>query len=96
LNPLIPSLMQGRDDLPESLESWLGRRSWQKHALCRGAGTDAFIRGPKDAYEAAKRVCAVCQVQRECLEYALADRDLTGCWGGTTDAERREMRRRVA
>jgi hypothetical protein len=93
MNPLTPSLMQGRDDIPSSLEDWLARPSWHARGACRGAGTEAFIRGPKDNYEAARAVCAVCPVRRECLAYALADRDLTGCWGGTTDAEPRELRR---
>ena len=34
--------------------------------------------------------------REECLAYALADKDLVGMWGGTTERERREMRRPVA
>ena len=34
------------------------------------------------------------RVRRECLEAALADPELIGLWGGTTEAERREIRRR--
>jgi hypothetical protein len=41
-------------------------------------------------------ICEVCPVRQECLEAALADPVLVGLWGGTTDAERRELRRRVA
>ncbi len=33
----------------------------------------------------AKAVCAGCQVRRECLQYALATRQLHGVWGGTTE-----------
>jgi WhiB family redox-sensing transcriptional regulator len=84
------------DDIPESIEDWLRSPAWHAQALCRGTGTEAFIKGPKDRYETAKAVCAACPVRRECLEYALEDKDLTGCWGGTDDRERREMRRRVA
>ena len=32
----------------------------------------------------------------ECLEFALADLTIIGLWGGTDDAERRQMRRQVA
>jgi len=31
-------------------------------------------------------------VQRECLDYALAHPTLVGCWGGTTERERRRLR----
>jgi WhiB family redox-sensing transcriptional regulator len=95
LNPLIPSLMQGRDDIPTSLEDWLGRPHWHQRAGCRGHGTEPYIRGPKARYD--EEVLALsreCPVRQECLETALADPDLQGLWGGTTDAERREMRRR--
>jgi Transcription factor WhiB len=34
-----------------------------------------------------------CPARRECLSSALADETLLGVWGGTTERERREMRR---
>ncbi|RJQ77830.1 WhiB family transcriptional regulator [Pseudonocardiaceae bacterium YIM PH 21723] len=40
----------------------------------------------------AKRVCAGCPVRRSCLQYAL-HHDVQGVWGGTTEDERRQMRR---
>jgi WhiB family transcriptional regulator, redox-sensing transcriptional regulator len=44
-----------------------------------------------------RALCEGCPVRQECLETALADDSLVGLWGGTTDAERREIRRgRVA
>lgn len=44
---------------------------------------------------AAKQVCASCPLRRQCLEYALAGGVTTdyGIWGGTTEDERRELRR---
>ncbi len=44
------------------------------------------------AYTAARAVCAACTVAGPCLAYALADADLVGCWGGTSDTERRALR----
>ena len=38
---------------------------------------------------AARRVCATCTVRPECLNYARADTDTAGVWGGTTERERR-------
>ena len=39
--------------------------------------------------EEAKKICAGCPVKQECLEYALANREQYGVWGGMTFAERR-------
>jgi len=41
----------------------------------------------------AKRICAVCPVMNACAVYAINHEELLGVWGGTTDAERREIRR---
>ena len=53
------------------------------------------MRGPKSDYGSTRELCDTCPVRRECLEFALADESLTGLWGGTTDMERRLMRRRT-
>jgi hypothetical protein len=39
------------------------------------------------------RYLARCGVRRECLDYALAEPDTVGIWGGSTGSERRAMRR---
>ncbi|MGH8867099.1 MAG: WhiB family transcriptional regulator [Actinomycetes bacterium] len=41
----------------------------------------------------AKRVCAGCPFRRPCLAYALTHSE-AGIWGGTTEKERDELRRR--
>jgi WhiB family transcriptional regulator, redox-sensing transcriptional regulator len=87
----------GRGEQLPSLEDWLQRPAWHQDAACRSVGPDAFIRSPKADYGATRPLCDGCAVRQECLEAALADPDLVGLWGGTTDAERRAMRRgRVA
>ena len=67
---------------------------WHQQAACRGQGPDAFVRGPKSDYRATRELCETCPVRRACLDFALADESLTGLWGGTTDMERRLIRRR--
>jgi WhiB family redox-sensing transcriptional regulator len=67
---------------------------WHLKAACRGQGPHEFVRGPKSDYGATRELCDTCPVRRECLEYALKDDSLTGLWGGTTDMERRMIRRR--
>jgi len=60
-------------------------------------GLSTFVRGPKADHGVVRALCGDCPVRQECLEAALADESLVGLWGGTTELERREIRRgRVA
>jgi len=42
----------------------------------------------------AKKLCSACPWKADCLDYALGY-DLVGIWGGTTERERVEMRKRL-
>jgi WhiB family redox-sensing transcriptional regulator len=44
------------------------------------------------SYAAQKALCDICPVRRNCLDDALAHPELVGCWGGTTEHERRRLR----
>jgi WhiB family redox-sensing transcriptional regulator len=80
------------------LDNRAGR--WSR-AACSTADPDLFFpisaSGPavKQVIRA-KVICAGCQIQRECLEYALDFNSIQGVWGGTTESERRLLRRRRA
>jgi WhiB family transcriptional regulator, redox-sensing transcriptional regulator len=70
------------------------RRDWWESAACLEADPELFFpvatRGPgQDEIARAKEVCATCRVRRQCLQYALATRQLHGVWGGLTEDERR-------
>src|SRR5204863_4410470 len=41
----------------------------------------------------AKEVCRGCVVREDCLEYALANGEKFGIWGGMSERERRRIRR---
>lgn len=41
----------------------------------------------------AKLICTSCPYQLRCLEFALRNPDEQGIWGGTTEQDRRRMRR---
>lgn len=43
--------------------------------------------------EKAKSICEVCEVRRECLDYALATREPYGIWGGLNEVERKQLLR---
>ncbi|MFD8565468.1 WhiB family transcriptional regulator [Streptomyces sp. NPDC059639] len=76
---------------------------WRESAKCRGMDPDLFFPiGNSSSFatlvqiDEAKAVCGSCPVERQCLEWALNAGPVEGIWGGTTDAERRAVRRRRA
>lgn len=70
--------------------------SWQRHAACCGVNPDVFYVALGGSTKIARAICASCEVQSECLAYALANREAFGVWGGTSERERRRFRRRPA
>ena len=71
---------------------------WREHASCRDTDPDLFFpvgtTGPAvEQIESAKAVCHECHAQRSCLEFALATNQESGIWGGTSEDERRKLRK---
>jgi WhiB family redox-sensing transcriptional regulator len=67
------------------------RPDWMLRAACRGQGFGDFFVGESVTMVA---VCDGCPVKTDCLDYALADSSLLGVWGGTTNRQRKALRRR--
>ena len=65
--------------------------SWRQRAACRGVDPDVFYPASDEEAEEAKSICRVCPVREACLEYALANRERDGVWGGATERERRRL-----
>ena len=57
---------------------------------------EAFFPEKGGSTRDAKRVCSGCTVRAECLEYALANDERFGIWGGLSERERRRLRRRAS
>jgi WhiB family transcriptional regulator, redox-sensing transcriptional regulator len=71
---------------------------WRDHAACRDTDPELFFpignAGPALVQVArAKQLCAACQARTPCLEWALATGQDAGVWGGTSEDERRALRR---
>jgi WhiB family redox-sensing transcriptional regulator len=71
---------------------------WRDNASCRDTDPDLFFpigtTGPAiEQIESAKRVCYACEAQEACLEFALATNQESGIWGGTSEEERRKLRK---
>lgn len=69
-------------------------QEWRESAACRGADPELFFPGRGNSLAPAKAVCRECPVRPECLEYALANGERQGVWGGTSERERRRIQRR--
>lgn len=74
---------------------WRIRYDWQEQAKCLGEDPDIFFPERGSPGDSAKRVCVNCPVRIECLEYALANSERYGIWGGLTERERTRLRRQA-
>lgn len=73
--------------------------SWRAHASCRDTDPDLFFPVGStglaiEQIEEAKTVCMGCSAQIPCLEFALIANQDTGVWGGSSEEERRDLRRK--
>ena len=76
----------------------IDRTDWRDDAACLRADPDLFFpigtTGPAlGQVDQAKRICLACPVRTPCLQWALGQGILSGVWGGTTEEERRAIRR---
>ncbi len=71
-------------------------QSWQERALCAETDPEAFFPEKGGSTREAKKICTGCEVKAECLEYALANDERFGIWGGLSERERRRLRRRAS
>ncbi len=76
--------------------SWLlspSENDWQSQANCLGVDPDLFFPERGASTREAKEVCRGCIVREDCLEYAIANGEKFGIWGGMSERERRRVRR---
>ncbi len=69
-----------------------GDAAWRLDALCAETDPEAFFPEKGGSTREAKRVCLGCSVRTECLEFALANDERFGIWGGLSERERRRVR----
>ena len=66
-----------------------GLRLDTRDELLKGGTTGPAI----EQIESAKAVCETCDVKDMCLDFALTTNQDSGIWGGTSEEERRKIRR---
>jgi hypothetical protein len=69
---------------------------WRMDALCPQVSIEEFHaghgRGSVEQINFAKKVCGLCPVKAECLEFALTNDEREGIWGGLSPRVRDQLR----
>ncbi len=83
--------------VPDTFDAGLepGDSQWQERALCAQTDPEAFFPEKGGSTREAKRICLGCEVRDACLEYALANDERFGIWGGLSERERRRLKRGI-
>jgi hypothetical protein len=91
----VELLMQSDERLGELdlIDVLLERPEWHARAACRGMGTERFFPSDHLALLDARRVCAGCEVSRECHDFAMAVPSLKGIWAGLSERGRARVRK---
>ena len=66
---------------------------WMSDALCAQVDAELFFPEVGEHSRPARLICRRCDVQINCLEYAVEHKIAFGIWGGMSDRERRNLRR---
>lgn len=74
------------------MQHFIEPAAWMSHSDCRGRSDINWLPERGESAANAKIVCSTCPVRLECLDYGIRTR-ARGIWGGTTDQERRKIRR---
>lgn len=64
---------------------------WRADALCAQTDPESFFPEKGGSTREAKSVCTTCTVAAECLDYAIANDERFGIWGGLSERERRKL-----
>lgn len=89
-----------RPEKPLFFKAWEVLVDWRHKAVCREEDPELFFpignTGPAILQiEEAKAVCRRCPVIEPCLKWALETGQDSGVWGGTSEDERRAIKRRA-
>jgi WhiB family transcriptional regulator, redox-sensing transcriptional regulator len=93
VEPIALDLLREPGAVVESIGEPTEEPDWQERALCAQTDPEAFFPEKGGSTREAKRICSGCEVRAECLEYALANDERFGIWGGLSERERRRLRR---
>lgn len=67
---------------------------WVEEAVCSQTDPEIFHPAKGESRRAAVKICQSCPVIAECLNWALQHKE-TGIWGGTSENQRKQLRREL-
>lgn len=75
--------------------------TWRNEAVCKDTDPELFFPVGTTGQallqiDRAKEVCGECPVKVRCLDFAIETNQDSGIWGGTSEEERRNIRRQIA
>lgn len=74
----------------------INREPWTDGAECASVDPELFHPENGGTTKPAKRICGLCEVRAECLNFALTNDIRHGVYGGLSARDRRNMLRRTA
>lgn len=91
---LVGALARGK-----TVQEFMAERSWMERAACAGHDPDLWFPDVDrsdywDKRHRAMSICRTCEVQVDCLRYALENKERHGIWGGVMMSTARKRRRR--
>lgn len=93
LHPVVVQLRRRSAPRLPMLEDFLAE-TWRILGACRDvADPSIFYPGRGESTAEAQAVCRGCPVRTDCLESALVHGEKHGIWGGTSERQRRRIRR---
>lgn len=76
------------------LAELIRKPEWHADAACREHSELSWFPARGEQLDAVRAICAGCLVRAECQSYALEQGSwLAGVWAGTSDRQRRQLRR---
>ena len=69
----------------------IANRPWENDAMCISADPECFFPEKGGSAKPAYKICQRCSVTDECLQYALANDERFGVWGGKSERQRHRL-----
>lgn len=91
-NPAVIEILAANNPVDDDPEDEL---AWQRDALCSQTDPEAFFPEKGGSTRMAKKICQMCDAKVDCLDYALANDERFGIWGGLSERERRKLQKRL-
>jgi hypothetical protein len=66
------------DQIPGSIEDWIGRQAWIRDAACKSVGIATYFSNNPATEEIVRAICMGCPVRQHCHDMAMGDPGLEG------------------